>query len=66
MAVGAFMGSKRYPQFPAWIGADWDLAEGTGPYAIKEQFTSSGREQVMKEYRDNVVEVLRAGGVDVD
>lgn len=63
--VGAFMGSVKYPQFPAWVGNSWDLSEGTGPYAIKEAFTASGRAAVMKAYQDNVVETLRAGGVDV-
>lgn len=65
-ALGAFMGSLQYPQFDTWIGSGWDLAEGTGPYAIKDAFSSSGRDQIMKSYQDNIVETLRAGGVDVN
>lgn len=35
-ALGAFMGAKRFPQFPAWVGNTWEPGGPGGPYAVGE------------------------------
>lgn len=35
-AFGTFYGSKQYPQFPKWVGNDWDMTKpGQGPYVFR-------------------------------
>ena len=48
MSAGAFFGSKRFRQFPAWVGNDfsWDGGEGPGrgPYAINPALAAKADE----------------------
>jgi hypothetical protein len=32
--LGAFLGAKKYPQFPEWVGNDWEPGGPGGPYAV--------------------------------
>lgn len=64
-ALGAFMGAKQYPQFDQWIGSNWDLAEGTGPYAIRDAFNASGIERIKATYEKEIGDTLRAAGIPV-
>jgi hypothetical protein len=61
--VGAFMGALRYPQFPKWVGSSWDLAAGTGPYAISDYFGGGGVDEVKDEYVKQIAEVLAGAGL---
>lgn len=64
-ALGAFMGSKQYPQFLPWIGNNWDLAQGTGPYSIRFAFGGSGIEAIKTAYEKTIGDTLRAAGLTV-
>lgn len=51
--IGAFMGSVRYRQFPSWVGINWDLETGTGPYVIAPVI-ASGRQDIIEAFRDEM------------
>ncbi len=63
-AAGAFMGSKRYRQFPAWIGNQYENpwqpgggreGPGGGPYAINPAVAETA-EEVIDRVGDALVE----------
>lgn len=42
LTMGALLGAKRYKQFPAWVGNDWDVGvAGTGPYGVNDAIAES-------------------------
>lgn len=53
-ANATFWGSHR-PQHPPWVGSDWDVAPGQGPYAIVPAILRHDRE-IMNRYGDLVEE----------
>lgn len=60
--IGAFMGSIQYGQFPAWVGNDWDLEAGEGPYVIAE-IIASGRSDIIDEFEDQMKRAARSLGL---
>lgn len=51
--IGAFMGSVQYKQFPAWVGQNWDIEAGDGPYVIAP-IIASGREDIIQEFENQM------------
>jgi hypothetical protein len=63
--IGAFMGAQRYKQFPDWVGNDWDLESGTGPYVIAEVI-ASGRQDIIEAFIDEMRTAAESLGLDWD
>jgi len=61
--IGAFMGSNRYKQFPDWVGNDWNLEMGTGPYVIAEVI-ASGRDDIIETFIEEMRSAAEALGLD--
>lgn len=61
--LGAFMGSLRYKQFPTWVGNNWNLEAGEGPYVIADAI-QSGRTDIMREFVDEMRKAADALGLD--
>lgn len=61
---GAFLGGKR-PQFPPpWVGNNWNVLEGSGPYVIRDAMRSR-RTDILDSFEENVLDALRAAGLTV-
>lgn len=60
--AGAFIGSVRYHQFPAWIGSSWQLPDD-GPYTMPEAFRSA-MDDIDREFQDSVMDRFRELGFD--
>ncbi len=52
-ALGAYLGAKRYRQFPEWVGADWEVGESGGIYDINPAI-AAGVNDLMDRYGDAV------------
>lgn len=63
--IGAFMGAKQYKQFPEWVGNDWNLEAGTGPYVIAEVI-ASGRTDIIEAFVEEMRSAAEALGLDWD
>jgi len=78
-AIGAFMGAKgrfgwygkrRYRnsdprQFPEWVGNNWDLANGIGPYVIAE-VVQENSEDILQAFVDEMRKAAHRLGLDFD
>lgn len=62
--LGAFLGARRWQQFPDWVGNDWDLLAGDGPYVIAEAMRDE-REQILETFEEEIGAALRAAGLEV-
>lgn len=74
--LGAFLGAqgrfgwysaKRYSnssarQFPDWVGNNWDLFNGIGPYVIAEQIQAN-RQDILDTYLDELALAAEALGL---
>lgn len=74
--IGAFLGaqgrfgwyaSKRYSgssarQFPDWVGNNWDLFNGIGPYVIADQIKAN-RQEILDTYLDEMALAADALGL---
>jgi hypothetical protein len=63
--IGAFMGALQYPQFPTWVGNEWNLEAGTGPYVIAEVI-ASGRQDIIDAFIDEMRTAAESLGLDWD
>ncbi len=63
--LGAFLGAKRYRQFPDWVGNRWDLLAGIGPYVIAEAIRDD-RDEILTTFEEEIGAALRAAGLDVE
>lgn len=61
--IGAFMGAKQYGQFPEWVGNNWNLEAGTGPYVIADVI-SSGRTDIIEAFTEEMRNAAEALGLD--
>jgi hypothetical protein len=61
--IGAFMGAVQYPQFPAWVGNQWDIEAGEGPYVIAD-VVASGRTDIVEAFIDEMRMAAEALGLD--
>lgn len=52
--IGAYIGAKRYKQFPDWVGNTWNLEAGQGPYVIAPVIGSN-----MEEIKDIFLDMLQ-------
>lgn len=59
--LGAFLGGKR-PQFPEWVGNNWDLLNGDGPYVIAEQMRRN-RDEILDEFEAAVLDAFERVGL---
>ena len=78
-AIGAFMGAKgrfgwygkrRYRsssarQFPEWVGNNWNLEAGQGPYVIAE-IVQEGRQDILDAFLDEMRKAAHRLGLDFD
>jgi hypothetical protein len=51
--LGAFLGAKQYRQFPAWVGNNWNIDAGEGPYVIAPTIASH-RQQIADMFTDEL------------
>ena len=63
--IGAFMGAKQFQQFPEWVGNNWNLEAGTGPYVIAEVI-ASGRTDIIQAFVEEMRSAAEALGLDWD
>lgn len=61
--IGAFMGAKQYRQFPEWVGNNWNLEAGVGPYVIADVI-SSGRDDIIESFIEEMRSAAEALGLD--
>lgn len=65
--LGAFMGSIRWKQFPAWVGNSWELGSGDGPYVLRDVFGDSSKlEEISDEFLREFAELASSVGLDLD
>lgn len=53
---GAFFGAKRYPQFPEWVGNQWEPGAGGGPYVVADEIRSNFQ-QIIDVYGELIEEL---------
>lgn len=63
--IGAFMGARRWRQFPPWVGNTWDIASGSGPYVIADA-VSDAMPDILDEFAEAIGDALDAAGIDAD
>lgn len=63
--VGAFMGAKKYRQFPPWVGNTWDINDGDGPYQIADALKGR-REDLIDIYLDAIRQAAGRAGLEVE
>jgi len=63
--IGAFMGSKKYRQVPPWIGENWDVMEGTGPYVVAPTIAEN-RDEILDTFAQSVGDVMESVGLDMN
>jgi len=62
--IGAYMGAKAYRQFPDWVGNNWDLAAGTGPYVVAEAI-SENLDEILELFETEIRDAIQSAGLDV-
>lgn len=62
--LGAFLGARRYRQFPEWVGNRWDLLAGVGPYVIAEAIRDD-RDEILTTFEEEIRGALERAGLDV-
>jgi hypothetical protein len=50
-ALGAFLGSRAYPQFPEWVGNSWEPGGPGGPYAVNPAIREK-EDEIIETYGD--------------
>lgn len=55
---GAFFGAKRWRQFQPWVGNDWDLIKGSGPYVLAP-FVYRNAERISDMFSDGIMDAAR-------
>jgi len=63
--LGAFMGALQYKQFPEWVGNQWDLEAGEGPYVIAP-IIASRRPDIIEEFERQMRSAAESLGLDWD
>lgn len=66
--IGAFMGGRRRrttQQFPPWVGNQWNIDEGTGPYQIAPALEGR-REDLIDIYMDAIRQAAARAGLEVE
>lgn len=58
---GAFLGGKR-PQFDRWVGNNWDVLAGRGPYVIADAMRRR-QTDIVDEFEAAVMDVFRTYGL---
>lgn len=51
--LGAALGALRWPQFPAWIGQDWNVGDPGGPYGVGDAI-AEGVDDLVRTYDDTL------------
>jgi len=62
--IGAFMGSIRYKQFPAWVGTNWNLESGEGPYVVAPTI-GHDLPKIKDDFSKEVSKALESFGLEV-
>lgn len=62
--IGAFMGSKRLAQFPDWVGNNWDLAAGDGPYVIAEAI-GDNFDEILELFETEIGQAIESAGLEL-
>lgn len=62
--IGAYMGAKAYRQFPDWVGNNWDLAAGTGPYVVAEAI-SENLDEILELFETEIRDAIQSAGLDL-
>lgn len=65
--IGAFVGAKRWPQFPAWVGNQYEpgASPSQGPYRIREALYET-KDKVAEVWHDNIAHAMREAGLHAD
>lgn len=63
--IGAFMGALRYRRFPKWVGENWDVMEGTGPYVVAPTIAEN-RDEILDTFAEQVGDVMESVGLDMN
>lgn len=63
--IGAFMGARRFRQFPAWVGEGWDVMAGDGPYVVAPTIADN-RDEILNQFSESVGEVMKSVGLEMD
>lgn len=62
--IGAYMGAKAYPWFETWVGNDWDLAAGEGPYVIAEAIASN-LDEILGLFETEIDAAFESAGLEI-
>lgn len=64
---GAFFGSLRWKQFPAWVGNTWDIESGDGPYVIRDVLSNPAEiEQLGDMFIEEFATALATAGLTIE
>lgn len=64
---GAFFGSLRWKQFPAWVGNTWDIESGDGPFVIRDVLSNPAEfEQLSLMFLEEFAAALATAGLTIE
>lgn len=60
--LGAYLGGHRR-QFPDWVGNNWDLLKGKGPYVVAPTIKQH-QDEILGAINAELSRVLKEAGID--
>ena len=62
--IGSFMGALAWKQFPAWVGQNWDIEAGDGPYVVAAAIARD-LPKIADTYETEIGRVIESVGLNV-